>query len=305
MKNVLILGASGMLGSMILDYFSTLDGYNVSGAVRSEGLRESLQKKYPGVKLIGFSYKPEAGQSAFLAFGKQHWIINATGITKPLIKDDNWEQVETAISVNSLLPHALGRYADSIGCRVLQIATDGVFSGQGGAYHENAEHDPIDVYGKTKSLGETWQPNTHHLRCSIIGPEFKDFKFLIEWFRRQPANAAVNGFTNQTWNGVTTLHFAKLCRGVIDSNLNIGHTLHVVPSGSLSKADILVELAKAYNRTDININRVEAKTSSHRTLSTLYPELNAELWKAAGYGRIPTVAEMIQELAAYQFQQFK
>ena len=49
-----------------------------------------------------------------------------------------------------------------------------------GVYVETDLHDALDVYGKTKSLGECQEPNVYHLRCSIIGPEPKDFKFLIE-----------------------------------------------------------------------------------------------------------------------------
>ena len=67
-----------------------------------------------------------------------------------------------------------------MGARVLQIATDCVYSGAQGAYVETDLHDALDVYGKTKSLGECQEPNVYHLRCSIIGPEPKDFKFLIE-----------------------------------------------------------------------------------------------------------------------------
>ncbi len=302
MKNVLVLGASGMLGSMVVDYLSAINGIRLTAALRSADLRNKLSHFYPEVACVLFDYSAETRDSAFSSLGQQDWIINAVGITKPLIRDDNPVQVENAVMVNCLLPHDLGRYAASVGARVLQIATDCVYSGVKGFYKESDAHDALDVYGKTKSIGESWQPNVHHLRCSIIGPEPKDFKFLIEWFVRQPKGASVNGFTNHSWNGVTTLHFAKLCRGIVEADVELPHLQHVVPSGFITKAQMLRLFAAAYRREDIPISEVEAKMVVDRTLTTENPGLNAEVWRAAGYPVIPTVPQMIQELSEYAYR---
>ena len=184
---------------------------------------------------------------------------------------------------------------------MLQIATDCVYSGAKGAYTESDLHDALDVYGKTKSLGETYLPSVSHLRCSIIGPEPKDFKFLIEWFRRQPNGAQVNGFTNHLWNGVTTLHFARVCEGVICKNIALPHLQHLVPAESETKSEMLRDFAEAYARPDIIIRDVEAKTVIDRTLSTSNIELNDALWRAAGYDQPPTVRQMIHELGAFDY----
>lgn len=301
MKNVLVIGASGMLGSMIVDYLSRDSVAQVFGTVRSIPQLTRFSRIYPEVQWLDFCYGPERRTLAFEALGRPDWIVNAVGITKPHIKEDDSAQIENAISVNCALPHDLARYAASRGCQVLQIATDCVYSGKGGSYLEGAPHDALDVYGKTKSLGETWQPNVHHLRCSIIGPEPKDFKFLLEWFRRQPSGATVNGFANHYWNGVTTLHFAKLCKGIIYNDIQLEHLQHVVPNGSASKAQMLTDLATAYKRSDISIKSVEAAPIIDRTLSTSNPARNATLWNAAGYKIIPTVSQMIEELGSYEY----
>ncbi len=287
---------------MVVDYLSRDSSLSVSSTVRTPDLLRSFRHIYPEVQWLEFDYSSEIRMQAFAALGRPDWIVNAIGITKPLIKDDNPDQIETAVSINCVLPHDLGRFAAACGCHVLQIATDCVFSGQGSLYAENAPHDALDVYGKTKSIGETWQPPVHHLRCSIIGPEPKEFKFLVEWFRRQPANAPVNGFNNHSWNGVTTLHFAKLCKGIVENDLALEHLQHVVPSGSTSKEQMLRDLAVAYKRSDIKINSVAAQTVIDRTLSTNHPERNLRLWEAAGYAVIPTVGQMIEELGSYPYR---
>jgi dTDP-4-dehydrorhamnose reductase len=177
-----------------------------------------------------------------------------------------------------------------------------VYSGKEGGYTEQAPHDALDVYGKTKSLGETFHPGVAHLRCSIIGPEPKDFKFLIEWFRKQPHGANVNGFRNHQWNGVTTLQFARLCGGIIREDLILPHLQHVVPSGTVTKAQMLRDFAEVYERGDIAIQEVDAKTIVDRTLATSNPDLNSALWRAAGYSQPPTVTEMIRELGRFEYR---
>ena len=52
------------------------------------------------------------------------------------------------------------------------------------------EFDALDVYGKTKSLGEIPDANVMHLRCSLIGPELGRNSLFFEWVRQQPHGAA-------------------------------------------------------------------------------------------------------------------
>jgi len=288
-----------MLGSMVVDYLSHDSEFSLSATVRSPELLARMQKMYPQVRWHVADFRDTEG---FSAFDGQEWIINAIGITKPLIHEDNAAEILTAIEINSLLPHTAGREAQQRNARVLQIATDCVYSGAKGHYIETDVHDALDVYGKTKSLGECFLPNTQHLRCSIIGPEPKDFKFLIEWFRRQESGATVNGFVNHHWNGVTTLHFAKLCKGIIKTDATLSHLQHVVPTGMVTKAQMLHDFAQAYNRADITIRDTEAKTVIDRTLDTTRPDVNLALWQAAGYSTPPTVTEMILELGQYAYK---
>jgi dTDP-4-dehydrorhamnose reductase len=287
-----------MLGSMVVDHLSRSTGYAITATVRSADLAAKMHVLYPKVCWTVADFR---GVHDLAAFEGQDWIVNAIGITKPLIRDDNAAEIENAIEINSRLPHLIAHWAKPH-TRILQIATDCVYSGAKGHYVESDVHDALDVYGKTKSLGECFLPNTHHLRCSIIGPEPKDFKFLIEWFRRQAPNVSVNGFTNHHWNGVTTLHFAKLCKGVMESGLALPHLQHVVPSGLVTKAQMLHDFARAYNRPDITIRDTEAKTVIDRTLDTAAPDVNLALWKAAGYTTPPTVTDMILELGQYDYK---
>lgn len=302
MKKIAVLGASGMLGRMLVEYFARQDDCRVVATVRDQLYLEKAAKVMPNVIWVHAKADHKNCSVDFTAISECDWIINAIGIIKPLIKDDNADQVERALWVNGMLPHKLGEWAGKNGTRVLQIATDCVYSGQKGRYDEGDLHDPLDVYGKTKSLGECYLPNVSHMRCSIIGPEVKDHRSLLDWFLNQPAGGAVKGFSNHDWNGVTTLHFAKLCHGVINRNMELPHVVHIVPGGSITKAAMLQAFAASYHRNDLAIEVVASTVKIDRTLSTRHQDLNESLWKAAGYGQAPTVEEMISEMSEFPLQ---
>src|SRR3989338_6592431 len=109
------------------------------------------------------------------------YCINCIGITARHIDEGDSVSVQRAITVNSLFPHRLARYAQEHGVKVVHMSTDGVFSGMGGPYREGSPQDCGDVYGKTKSLGEVRADNVITIRCSIIGPSPKK-EGLLEWF---------------------------------------------------------------------------------------------------------------------------
>jgi dTDP-4-dehydrorhamnose reductase len=301
MIKVLVLGASGMLGSMMADVLSRDSSVTVSATVRSEKVLARLRTWLPGVVCRVFEGAQACTGASLDVMSGHDWIINCIGITKPLIRDDNAADVERAIQINAVLPHRIAAHAARTGARLVQIATDCTYSGARGAYYEDDPHDALDVYGKTKSLGEVKHPGVHHLRCSIIGPEPKEYKFLLEWVRRQPHGARLKGFTNHLWNGVTTLHFARLTLGIIKAGLTIPPVQHIVPADAITKDALLREFARSYGREDIEIQSVEADLGVDRTLRTRRPDVNQTIWKAAGYGRVPGAVEMVHELSQFDY----
>jgi dTDP-4-dehydrorhamnose reductase len=197
-----------------------------------------------------------------------------------------------------LWPHHLARTAAALDAQVIQIATDCVYSGSDGDRTESDMHDATDVYGKTKSLGESYGDHVHHLRCSIIGPEKVNNLSLMGWFLSAEKGAKLKGYVNHFWNGITTLQFAKICLGIVKNNINLGHIQHIVPADIVSKSVLLRCLSEVY-RPDVEIQSKHVGPNVDRTLSTEYPLDNIELWKAAGYDNPPTIPEMIRELSRY------
>ena len=298
---VIVLGGSGMLGSMVVDCLSRQKGFQVTGTARTVELMEKLGARVKGVEWRRLDAETADVSEMLGVLGEAPWVVNAIGVIKPYIHDDKAAEVERATHVNALFPHLLARAAEKAGTRILQIATDCVFSGSKGSYVESDKHDALDVYGKTKSIGEVYSSNVFHLRVSIIGPEPKGHVSLLDWFLGQKRGARVNGYTNHQWNGVTTLQFARLCHGIVVKSVALPHVQHVAPTGTISKADLLRCFAREFRREDVTITPAEAKTVIDRTLTTTNEALNRQLWQAAGYAEVPTVPQMVSELAGFEF----
>jgi dTDP-4-dehydrorhamnose reductase len=287
MKRVLILGATGMLGNACLKVFDNDKSIEVLGTSRKSEDKYLLLDAKNNNSLVSLKeYRP-------------NWIINCIGVIKPHINEASIDSIQNAIEINAKFPIDLARYAKETSARIIQIATDCVYSGKKGMYIESDLHDATDVYGKTKSLGEVPSENIMHLRSSIIGPEVGKSTSLLEWFLTQPNNAQINGFSDHLWNGITTHQFAKISLGLIKSNYFNHGVQHIIPGDIVTKAHLLNIFSKTYNRKDIKINETMSSNHVDRTLSTNQKDLNLNIWELAGYKTPPGIAEMVSEQAHF------
>ena len=269
MSNVIILGKTGMLGSMVEYYFKNSTSHKIYATARDDS---------GDLKFDAESQDDINSLSEFIGRNNIEYVINCIGIIKPYCKDDDPKGVLRAIKVNALFPHKLAVAAKKSNAKVIQIATDCVYSGKEGAYNEDAKHDALDVYGKSKSLGEVFDKSILNVRCSIIGPEKKGKVSLLEWFLGTKDNE-LKGFDHHKWNGITTLRYAKLVDDIITAGnyaelLGESHIHHFVPSYVVSKYDMLIAFKKVFGK-DAEIKKVDnIGAPVDRTLSTRYDSLN-------------------------------
>ena len=273
MTNILVLGVTGMLGSMVFNYLSKNPSFNVYGTVRNS---KFLNEK---IYLFDAYNISQLEDNKFLDL-KIEYIINCIGITKPFSKDDDPEGVQRAIRINADFPWKLSSYAKKYNIKIIQIGTDCVYSGKKGNYIETDLHDPLDVYGKTKSLGEVFDGSMLIIRCSIIGPEFKkETNFLLEWFLNQSNRGIIGGFEHHIWNGVTTLQFSQLCekiivRNVYDQILQKSFIHHFIPNNIVNKYQLMHIFNDIFEK-DLKINRInKPEQKIDRSLDSIYSDLN-------------------------------
>jgi dTDP-4-dehydrorhamnose reductase len=79
-------------------------------------------------------------------------VINCIGVIKQ--RKDVVSQSALTIEINALLPHRLRDLCSELRARLIHFSTDCVFSGRTGHYRESDEPDALDLYGRSKLLGE-------------------------------------------------------------------------------------------------------------------------------------------------------
>ncbi len=288
MNKILILGSNGMLGTMVSNYFLSLEEYEIILTNRIIESRDAKNKIYKFDALID-------DLESLIQDIRPDYLINCIGVIKPEINENNKDSIERAIQINTYFPLNLSKLSEVYDFKFIQIGTDCVYSGNKGNYKESSYQDANDVYGKTKIGGEVENNRKYLIRGSIVGPEIGKGKSLLNWFLQQEEDK-VNGFEDHMWNGITTLNFAKIVHGMIKNNNFKYNIQHMIPKDEVSKYDLL-QYFKKYFDVNVEIQKTNSTNSVNRTLVTENEEGNINLWLDAGYSEVPTVEENIKELS--------
>jgi dTDP-4-dehydrorhamnose reductase len=289
MTNVVILGGTGMLGSMLVDVFSKDERFHVEASYHG---RRPLPTEEGRVRWFPFEACGPLICERVPGIGS--WVINAIGAIPQRGADRR-----RMIKANTQLPQDLALRASGHGFRVIHATTDCVFSGAGCWYKEAEEHDGTSDYARTKSLGEAQIGNVLNLRCSIVGPEPRPGgSGLLEWFLSLPKGSEVDGWTDW-WNGITTLAWAKIAKGIVLSTDPLNGTYHVIPHDSATKAELLDVFRRTYGRTDVYVKEVNKDRDMR--LDTSHARVNERLWRDAGYDGVPEIGELVREQAEYDY----
>ena len=297
MKKILFFGVTGMLGNQVLRVFSQINKFKIIATYRNKKDLKILKQNFKNLKKIKF-VKFDAENYNFPSLkkiiGNNDIIINNIGIIKPHIDEKSTNSILRAIKVNAVFPNNISEVIKNKSTRLYQIATDCVYNGKGNKYCENSDHNPTDVYGKTKSLGEVSQRNVFNLRVSIIGLETKGYLSLVSWYLKNK-NQTINGFVDHKWNGVTTNTFANLLKTIIIKNINLPNKIHILPKNILTKYSLL-KLFKLRFKGNGKIRKIKSSNSINRVLKTNFHSMNSKIWKLSSYKRILTIKEMINEI---------
>lgn len=288
MAKVLILGGSGMIGNGLAQ---SLQASEIEVAVTS---RSGAQlDRLLGVAVHKFEAKNHSLEALVKDLEAGDYVINCIGMVKSLIREDEPESCAAAYFLNSEFPSKLAAIAEAKGLKVIQMATDCVYSGAAGNYSETSQHDALDVYGKSKSLGEIASPAVMNIRVSVIG---KGNQGLYHWVASQPQNATISGYLDHQWNGITSVEYGRIIAGIVRESLFAPGVHHLVPTGSVNKNELVHLIADNAGRPDLKIIPVNSGKAVDRTLTTNDKAFNAKLWASAGRATVPSVAELVAEI---------
>ena len=275
MKKVLILGGTGMLGHMLYNYLNKSNNFQLFNLCHSVKLNNDSV-------LCDVTNQEET--SNIIQNIAPDIIVNCIGV---LISGSN-KNIQRAIYLNAYFPHWLKDLCDTFHTKLIHISTDCVFDGNTGGYDEESQPNALDLYGKTKSLGEFNSKEHLCIRTSIIGPELKTVgEGLLHWLFQQ--KRVIYGYKNVLWSGVTTLELSKAIEYSIEHEISgLWNLTNGIP---ISKYTLLEKLLKAFNVAGVELKE-DANKISNKTLKSK---------RRIGF-QVLSYEEMLNDLAVYYFE---
>lgn len=277
------MGITGMLGHQLWRLAWQDSRFEVHGTARNENAVKPLKPSPTEETRIHYCDARDETQIRKIIKHGFDVVINCVGITKWIADDPI-----TAIEINSLFPNRLARICSDTGGRLIHISTDCVFSGSRGNYDENDNPDPVDLYGRSKLLGEVTVADHLTVRTSFIGPELHTRHGLMAWFLAQ--RGRISGYARVFWSGFTSLALSRI---LLELALRpeVTGLLHVAGE-RIDKHSLLCKLQTAFDKRDVviepsNLPVCDRSLSNQRFcgLSIPYPSLDvmiAELAAAHG-----------------------
>jgi dTDP-4-dehydrorhamnose reductase len=245
---VLILGCNGMLGHKLYQVLE--QRFDVTGTIR--GGYQDVERYgifEPSHFFTGVDAREMSMVGKAILKASPDVVINCIGIVKSI--SDKTDRLSN-IWLNSVFPHQLAEFCRSRWIRLIHISTDCVFSGLKGNYNENDLSDALDIYGKTKYLGEITGDGVLTVRTSFIGRELAASNGLLEWFVNS-RGGTVSGYENAVFSGFPTLHIARILGDIIEKWPDLSGLFHVA-SEPMSKYQLLILINKAM-KLNIKVNR--------------------------------------------------
>jgi dTDP-4-dehydrorhamnose reductase len=141
LKKICVVGASGLVG---LNLIKNIRGFDIFGTFNQTPVN------LENIPLFQLDVTKYESCQQILKFNPD-FIINATAISDV----DYCEKFkEKAYSVNVLGVKNLVKIAKKLQCKLIQISTDGIFSGRNQFYVEDDTPNPLNYYGQTKLQSE-------------------------------------------------------------------------------------------------------------------------------------------------------
>ena len=242
MHKVLILGASGLIGSTLTEFLENQSDIEVHAASRncspfSFGNKYDCDMSQQGLVELITKVRPV-------------FVVNCVGLTKHLACASS----DAYLFPNVIVPLTLKRLKKEFKFELFHISTDCVFSGTNAPYSDSDDPDASDNYAMTKAVAESLlRTEAMILRTSTVGHEINSRNGLVGWFFGQSGN--VEGYKNAYFNGVTTLTLSRLIYNLISDPNGYRVGLYNVASERISKFDFLHILKDTYKfNIDIHPN---------------------------------------------------
>jgi dTDP-4-dehydrorhamnose reductase len=280
---LLIVGVTGMLGQTLFKVAGQQPDLDVYGTVRRRDARVLDFLQTTESQIFECDLESEIDP---LLYCSPDVVINCAGIIK---QQGSAQTALSYIRVNALAPYLLADLCERQGARLIQLSTDCVFSGRVGHYVESDIPDPVDLYDRSKLLGEVIHAPHLTVRTSFIGfNHFHDQGLsLLDWFSRQSGD--INGYTRAIWSGLTSLELSHNLM-LLARRPEVTGLLHLCGE-KISKYELLVLAKDVFEKLGIAIRPNDNYVCDRSLISSRLADLDI---------MVPSLRQMLVELRDFK-----
>lgn len=237
---MVVTGASGLLGAnLALDI--ARNGAQVVAIYKDHPLRLPRRQQSTPCDLTD-----QARTADLFRELDPNWIVHAAALTNV-----DWCEThpEETMRVNVEATRNVALAARRAHARLLYVSTDSVFDGTRGNYAESDPPEPVNLYAKSKLLGEAILaeelPDCLVVRTNIYGWNFQPKMSLAEWIlSRLESGVEVPGFRDVIFSPILVNDLGDRLLRMME--LELAGLYHVAGSQACSKYDFAVALAKTF-----------------------------------------------------------
>ncbi|MCZ6539413.1 MAG: SDR family oxidoreductase [Chloroflexi bacterium] len=288
-KNILITGASGLLGANLVRHYAARH--------RCTGLYATHPISIPGADLEQINLTDHASISRTLERLQPDLIIHCAAATNV-----EWceKHPELAKSINVDATLFLAERSSAIGAKFVFTSTDSVFDGTGDRYLESDVPAPLNAYATGKAHTEEsvrgLNPDALIIRSYFYGYSPSGTRSLLEWVLvKAQAGDIVPGFTDSYFSPIGVYDFADALDSAVDADTS--GILHMGSSDTISKYEIARMVMVTY-MCDMSLLRPitvnDAGLSADRPRNT---SLNVTMLESIWGRSAPSVAHGIERVA--------
>jgi len=233
MDNVLVIG-SGFLGGNIVNEFRNNE-----------------------IKVIGTNYNKNSSDEIHFDITNMDSIVSCVKKYSPQViincaanvnVDDLENNEKLAFSINAYGAENIARVCKNNKIRLLHISSDAVFDGKKGMYVEEDVTNPVNIYAKSKMLGEKLisknLENYVIIRTNFYGFHKQD-KFLFNWILSKLKNNEIfPGFNDVFFNPLEVTNLSKMIYEL--SEKNFCGILHLSSDEIFSKFEFATKISEFF-----------------------------------------------------------
>jgi dTDP-4-dehydrorhamnose reductase len=286
-----VTGASGMLGTALINYLSNF--HEVFATSRSKGFDGK------NIKWTCFDLTNIYDLNNWLNQNKPEIVIHCAA---NIDVDGCEENYDLAFKLHSLTTEVIANFLDNCNGRLIYISTDSVFDGKKkGAYVESDLVNPLNVYAKTKLMGEQHvckMKNGLILRVNIVGWTSAKKTSFSEWILNGLIErTTLNLFDDVIFSPIYVYDLSKIIGDIISRP--IFGLYHCASKDSISKYNYGKSIAKIFKLSDSNIQRVSIDTMKFKANRASNMALNIDKIDSILDSQLPKVIDTIKLMKSH------